>query len=175
MYGMLRSLAMAAIFSAMEVAWASDSITQGPAIRKKGALGPKRMLATLKVVVGGMCKRMVAGTDYAGMGGISTLNCEGGAATAARDRDSSGTVWDLFSAAGRGYLFADVIAVISGFADLDGGPAVARVRQRSFGRDQAKGSFSRPRCSSHRQRRRSARVLVGGGFGCGYAGFCCGA
>src|SRR5580698_6550629 len=83
---MLRSLAMAAIFSAMEVAWASDSITQGPAIRKKGALGPKRMLATLKVVVGGMCKRMVAATDYAGMGGISTLNCEGGGATAAQLR-----------------------------------------------------------------------------------------
>src|ERR1700733_7420528 len=78
MYGMLRSLAMAAIFSAIEEAWASDSITQGPAIRNKGALAPRRMLATLKVVVGGMCERMVAGTDYAGMGGISTLNCAGG-------------------------------------------------------------------------------------------------
>jgi hypothetical protein len=87
MYGMLRSLAMAAIFSAMEVAWASDSITQGPAIRKKGALAPKRMLATLKAAVGGMCERMVAGTDYAGTGGISTLNCERGGATAAQLRE----------------------------------------------------------------------------------------
>src|ERR1700733_6882707 len=87
MYGMLRSLAMAAIFSAIEEAWASDSITQGPAIRNKGALAPRRTLATLKVVVGGMCERMVAATDYAGMGGISTLNCEGGAATAAQLRE----------------------------------------------------------------------------------------
>jgi hypothetical protein len=30
---------------------------------------------------------MVAGTDYAGMGGISTLNCEGGRAAAARLRE----------------------------------------------------------------------------------------
>src|SRR5580698_8270923 len=68
---------MAAIFSAMLVAWASDSITQGPAIRKSGAFGPNWMLAIEKLLGGGMCGRMVAGTGYAGMGGISTLNCVG--------------------------------------------------------------------------------------------------
>src|SRR5580692_411655 len=72
---MLSSAAIAPIFSAMAVAWASLSITQGPAIRNRGALGPKLMLATLKLVAGGMCWRMVAGTDYAGTRGISTLNC----------------------------------------------------------------------------------------------------
>ena len=37
----------------MQVAWASLSITQGPAIRKRGALAPKRILPIEKLLDGG--------------------------------------------------------------------------------------------------------------------------
>lgn len=86
---------MAAIFSAMVVAWDSDSITQGPAMRKSGALGPKRMLATLKAVVGGMCERKVRGNRLCGNGRYFNFELRGRTAVTAETLSAQSKAKDL--------------------------------------------------------------------------------